>query len=202
MWTQPSRCQPRFGSRHVIGRTRRIALAAAVLLSGCASDSSRPAIELPTTAQPITHPMVAGFEKAFAVGHVILAGQPTPVLLANARDAGWSVVINARPSGEMTFDEGALVKGLGMRYVSLPFTPDTLDDALVAAFIAEIRKADGKVLAHCSSGNRVAALWALYEITDLRVPPEEAVARARTAGLKSPELIGFIGEYARRVGAW
>ncbi len=133
MWTQPLRGQSPFGKRPAIRRTRRgavaAALAAAMLLSGCASDSSRPAIELPTTAQPITHPNVAGFEKAFAIGHVILAGQPTLVLLANARDAGWSIVINARPSGEMTFDEGALVKGLGMRYVSLPFTPDTLDEA-------------------------------------------------------------------------
>ena len=171
-------------------------------LTGCASDPPSDRLAVPTTAQPIVAATVAGFEKAFSVGNVLIAGQPTPVLLANARDAGFKVVINARPPSEMSFDEGALVKGLRMRYVSIPFTPGTLDDAMVAAFIAEIRKGDGKVLAHCSSGNRVAALWAMYEITDLKVPPEEAVARARGAGLRSPELIAYIGEYARRVGAW
>ena len=29
-----------------------------------------------------------------------------------------------------------------------------------------------------------------------------AVARARQAGLKSAELVQYIGEYSRRVGAW
>jgi uncharacterized protein (TIGR01244 family) len=89
-----------------------------------------------------------------------------------------------------------------MRYVSLPFTASTLDDATVAAFIAEIDGRTAPVLVHCSSGNRVAALWAMYEIEVLDVDPERAVARARELGLRSPELIGYIGDWARRTGAW
>lgn len=194
-------------SRRVESFLRRgvpgLALGALVLSAlACSTGKDTADQSPPPTVQPIVACQVAGFEKAFVVGNVLIAGQPTPLLLANARDAGYKVVINARPQSEMSFDEASLVKGLGMRYVSIPFTPDTLDDTKVNAFLDEIRKGDEKVLAHCSSGNRIAALWAMYEITDLKVPPEEAVARARTAGLKSPELIAYIGDYARRIGAW
>jgi len=113
-----------------------------------------------------------------------------------------------RPDAEMTYDERAVVQGLHMVYVSIPFTVDTLNDARVRKFIETIRdlrlregEAD-RVLVHCTTGDRVAALWAMYEITDGKVPPEEAVARARKAGLTSPELVAYIGEYSRRIGAW
>ena len=83
-----------------------------------------------------------------------------------------------------------------------------VDDARVRKFIETIRdlrlregEAD-RVLVHCTTGDRVAALWAMYEITDGKVPPEEAVARARKAGLTSAELVAYIGEYSRRIGAW
>jgi uncharacterized protein (TIGR01244 family) len=132
----------------------------------------------------------------------MLGGQPTPVGLANARDGGVDLVINIRPASEMSFDERSVVQGLRMRYLALPFTPTTLDDATVAAFIDEIRGRTQPVMVHCSSGNRVAALWAMYEIQELGVEPELAVARARQLGLRSPELVGYIGDWARRTGAW
>ncbi len=58
-----------------------------------------------------------------------------------------------------------------------------------------------RVLIHCHTGNRAAALWAMYEIADGKLTPEDAVARARQAGLKSAELVQFIGEWSRRTGA-
>jgi uncharacterized protein (TIGR01244 family) len=178
------------------------ALLAALALAACATDEEQSRITLPTTAQPIARSNVSGFEKAYSVGHVILAGQPTPLQLANARDAGIKVVINLRPQSEMSFDEASIATGLRMRYVSIPFKPDTLGDAQAQAFIQEIRKGDGPVLVHCGTGDRAAGIWAVYEITDLKVKPEEAVARARTLGLRSPEMIAYIGDYARRIGAW
>ncbi|MHC5209150.1 MAG: protein tyrosine phosphatase family protein [Planctomycetota bacterium] len=143
-----------------------------------------------------------GFPSVFAVGDVLIGGQPTPEGLVNARDSGVAVVINARPESEMSFDERSVVQGLGMRYVSLPVTPSTLTDATVAAFIAEMEGRTETVLVHCSSGNRVAALWAMYEIQALDVDPERAVSRARDLGLRSEKLIGYIGDWARRTGAW
>src|SRR5258705_3228863 len=138
---------------------------------------------------------LTGFVGVVAVGPgVRLAGQPTLVGLANARDSGVTLVINVRTDAEMSFDERAVVQGLRMGYMSIPFTVTTLNDAQVRAFIEairEVRSREGEtdhVLVHCNTGDRVAALWAMYEITDGKVPPEEAVARARKAGLTSPEL--------------
>jgi uncharacterized protein (TIGR01244 family) len=102
----------------------------------------------------------------------------------------------------MSFDERSVVRGLGMRYVSLPFTASTLEDSIVERFISEMESRSEPMLLHCKSGNRVAALWAMYEIRALDVDPELAVARARELGLRSPELIGYIGDWARRTGAW
>ncbi|HVQ27731.1 MAG TPA: hypothetical protein VMV01_21250, partial [Planctomycetota bacterium] len=114
-------------------------------------------------------------------------------------------VINAQMQKELTYDERQVVQGLGMRYVDLGYTPDTLDDVLIDSFIFEIKKhkpEDGKLLLHCSSGSRAAALWAMYEIKELKVDPGTAVDRARKiAPNLSYELVIAIGDYARRVGA-
>jgi uncharacterized protein (TIGR01244 family) len=181
-------------------------LAALLLLLSCAST---PDEDAPLAGQPVERSPLPGFEAIVSVGpRVLLASQPTPEGLVNARDKGVTLVINARPDAEMSFDERAVVQGLGLDYVSIPVTLETLGDEQVSAFIQRIRdlralegEAD-RVLVHDSSGNRVAALWAMYEIEDGQVPPEQAVARARKAGLKSPELVQFIGEWARRTGAW
>ena len=181
----------------------------AVLLVLAACSSAPPAEDPPFTRQAIAPDGMEGFNGIVSVGsRVLLAGQPTPLGLANARDSGVTVVINARPEAEMSFDERAVVQGLHMAYVSIPFTATTLNDGQVRAFIEtvrEVRSREGeadRLLVHCGSGDRVAALWAMYEITDGKVPPEEAVARARKAGLTSAELVQYIGEYSRRIGAW
>jgi uncharacterized protein (TIGR01244 family) len=176
-------------------------LLASSLLLAFACSSTDEAPEAPE-AERIVPAGLAGFPSVLAVGDVLIAGQPTPEGLMNARDSGVTLVINSRPASEMSFDEGSVVRSMGMAYLALPFTPSTLDDATVAAFITAIEERQGTVLAHCSSGNRVAALWAMYEIQVLDVAPEAAVARARELGLRSPELIGFIGDWSRRTGAW
>jgi protein tyrosine phosphatase (PTP) superfamily phosphohydrolase (DUF442 family) len=92
-----------------------------------------------------------------------------------------------------------------MRYVNLGFTTATLDDVLVETFIFEVKNhkpEDGKVLLHCASGGRVAALWAMYEIKELKVDPQTAVERARDLSPSLPaDMVVYIGGYARRIGA-
>jgi len=165
-----------------------------------ATDPAQPHEPLPIVAANI-----AGLPNSFVVGDVIVAGKPTMEGMVNARDSGATLVINAQMQKELSYDERQVVQGLGMRYVDLGYTPDTLDDVLIDSFIFEIKKhkpEDGKLLLHCSSGSRAAALWAMYEIKELKVDPGTAVDRARkiAPGL-STELVIAIGDYARRVGA-
>jgi uncharacterized protein (TIGR01244 family) len=176
--------------------------AAILLLAACSTPEEADA---PFTGQPLADGNVAGIAGLVEVGpRVLLAGQPTPEGLQNAKHAGVTLVINMRPESELAFNERQMVESLGMEYVNIPVTLQTLDDASVEAFLgqmAELRLRPGsaeRVLVHCSSGNRVAALWAMYEIAEGGLPPEEAVARARRAGLKSAELVQFIGDWSRR----
>lgn len=83
---------------------------------------------------------------------VFIAGQPTERALRELRAQGVTVVINLRTPEEMTravpFDEAALVKELGMRYVYLPvrgtaefpYTPATLKEFTEAVASTEARR--------------------------------------------------------------
>jgi len=193
-----------------LGPLAAVLIAALAALPACdtasekADEAKAAEAAKPVGPLPIVPADMPGLPSSFVVGDVIIAGQPTPEGLVNARDAGAKLVINARTQPEMSFDERSVAQGLGMRYVNLAFTPDSLDDQVVDAFIFEMKKhkpEDGKLLLHCSSGNRVAALWACYEIKELKVDPERAVERARKLGLTSTQLVIYVGDFARRVGA-
>ena len=131
------------------------------------------------------------FQAKFArVGDdVFLAGQPTEKGLRELRDRGIKVVVNLRTPEEMRqipFDEGALASQLGMKYVYLPvrgndqypYSPET-----VTKFAEALRKADGKVLLHCTIAWRASHLWAAYLIKERGVPVETALANARAINL-------------------
>ncbi|HEX4953848.1 MAG TPA: protein tyrosine phosphatase family protein [Thermoanaerobaculia bacterium] len=117
------------------------------------------------------------------------AGQPTPEQLAEVAKAGYKTVIDLRlPSEERGFDEPAKVAELGMAYVNIPITSDTLDAAALARFREELAKAEKPVLLHCAAANRVGALYYGYLRLDLGLPAEAALAQARAAGLKNEAL--------------
>ena len=55
--------------------------------------------------------------------------------------------------------------------------------------------ANGPVLVHCATANRVGALWALLQIQKGKTV-EEAEAEGRTVGLKSPALVEAVRKLA------
>src|SRR5437764_8625996 len=98
------------------------------------------------------------FQSKFAsVGDdMFIGGQPTEKALRDLRARGVTTVVNLRMPEEMArvgFDEAALAKELGMKYVYIPmrgthdnpYGPKQLD-----AFAAAMASADGKVLLHCT----------------------------------------------------
>src|SRR5690606_8322890 len=112
-----------------------------------------------TLGAPVLLDTMGMFHARFAkVGDdVFVGGQPTERALRELKAQGVTTVINLRTPEEMRrsvrFDEEALVKSLGMRYVYLPvrgndqfpYTRETL-----AGFTEAVRNADGKVLLHCT----------------------------------------------------
>lgn len=175
-----------------------LALAPQVVL---AQQFTRPA---PITAVPA--PVILDttglyLERAARVGEdVFVTGQPTERALRELRAQGVTTVVNLRTPEEMTrnvpFDEPALVKELGMRYVFLPvrgtseypYAPATL-----AQFAEAVRTANGKVLLHCTIAWRASHLWAAYLIKDRGIPIESALADARAINLMDEHRMGSNG---------
>lgn len=121
---------------------------------------------------------------------VFIGGQPTERALRELRDRGVTTVVNLRSPEEMTrsvrYDEEALVRSLGMRYVylpmrgteALPYSPDA-----VRAFREAMEGAEGKVLLHCTIAWRASHLWAAYLIDARQVPIETALRQTRLINL-------------------
>ena len=120
---------------------------------------------------------------------VYISGQPTAFGLRELRDSGVTTIVNLRTPTEMQrvpFDEAALARSLGMRYVSIPVRGDSTypySPEAVQRFADVMRTGKGKVLLHCTVGWRASHLWAAYLIKDRGVPVEEALANARAINL-------------------
>ncbi len=176
---------------------------------------------LPATAQnivgkgrtgPVPDPVALPIEGMFqakysSVGDdLFIGGQPTEKALRELRAKGVTTVINLRMPEELTqigFDEAALIKELGMRYVHIPmrgsaenpYGPKELD-----RFADALASADGKVLLHCTVAWRASHLWAAYLIRDRQVPVATAVEQARKINLRDDQpfngvqpIEGFLG---------
>lgn len=147
---------------------------------------------------PVTLDITGMFQDKFAsVGDdMFIAGQPTEKALRDLRAKGVTTIVNLRMPEEMSrigFDEAAIAKELGMRYVHIPmrgsaenpYGPKQLD-----AFAAAMDSADGKVLLHCTIAWRASHLWAAYLIHDRNVPAATAVAQARKINLMDEMRMG------------
>ena len=90
------------------------------------------------------------------------AGQPDEAALKVFAENGYQTVIDLRTDGEERgFDEPAVVEELGMNYVSLPIGRGAISFESARQLDELMEAADGPVLLHCGSGNRVGALLAL-----------------------------------------
>src|SRR5689334_325527 len=165
---------------------------------------------------PVSLDITGLFQAKFvSVGDdMFIAGQPTEKALRDLKAKGVTTVVNLRMPEEMAkvgFDEAALLKELGMKYVHIPmrgtatnpYGPKQLD-----AFVAALGAADGKVLLHCTVAWRASHLWAAYLIRERHVPVETALAQTRHIDLMDDmrmggdqqPLEGFLGQPVPQMG--
>jgi len=145
---------------------------------------------------------------------MFIGGQPTEKALRELRARGVTTVVNLRMPEEMArvgFDEAALVKELGMKYVYIPmrgtaenpYGPKQLD-----AFAAAMAAADGKVLLHCTIAWRASHLWAAYLIRERHMPVATVLSQTRKInlmdnmrmGADQQPLEGFLGRVVPEMG--
>jgi len=117
------------------------------------------------------------------------AGQPAPAVLPRLGAMGFKTVINLRTAGEAgPANERDVIEGQGLRYLSVPVSPATFSLADVEAVEKVIADpGSGPILFHCASANRVGATWAAI-LARRGKPLDEALARGREAGMRSPAL--------------
>lgn len=120
---------------------------------------------------------------------LLASGQPTEAQLREVAKAGYKTVIDLRPPAEdRGFDEPAAVREAGMTYVNVPVAAAALDAATLDRFIAAMKAAEGPVHLHCASSNRVGALYYAWLVLEKGMAEEEALEKAKAAGLRSLEL--------------
>jgi uncharacterized protein (TIGR01244 family) len=120
---------------------------------------------------------------------VLLAGQPTGEQVQLAAEDGYKTLIDLRaPAEPRGFDEVEAARLTGLVYVNLPVNPATLDQATVDRFLAAMKKAQKPVLVHDGTDSRVGALWYAWLVLERKAPQAAALAGAKTAGLRQPEL--------------
>lgn len=132
-------------------------------------------------------------------GKFYFAGQPNPETLRRLADRGVVKVVNIRRPQEMEgveFNEPALLEELDVEYVNLPFPSDELGTAAANAWVdelaSELSKTQGPVLIHCGSSNRVGAAWGRYLRIHRGFSAEDALLRARAAGMRSDRFAEWV----------
>jgi protein tyrosine phosphatase (PTP) superfamily phosphohydrolase (DUF442 family) len=137
-----------------------------------------------------------------ALPTMITGGQPSPDHLRGLKEAGLDILLDLRdPMERRPFDEPALARELGIEYINVPVSSGTLNDATLERVLTVYRNAgEKKIFVHCGSGNRVGATLLPHFIIDLGMEEEDAVEQAMRVGLRSPEMLEWGLDYARRNG--
>ncbi len=136
---------------------KKIAFVLLFFVAACQAETPPPA------SLKVDLEQVVKAEAVVPVDGVTVAGQPDEKALGVFAGSGYTTVIDLRGVEEdRGFDEKAAVEALGMDYVQLPIEKNEQVSFESAAELTRlIEAADGPVLLHCGSGNRVGALLAL-----------------------------------------
>jgi uncharacterized protein (TIGR01244 family) len=103
-----------------------------------------------------------------------VAPQIDPADMAAIKAAGFAVVIDNRPDGEIppshhTEVMAKAAEAAGLRFIANPVIGGMLTEANVIAQAEAIASAEGPILAYCASGNRSSVVWALAHAGKLPV---------------------------------
>lgn len=128
------------------------------------------------------------------VRHLWFSGQPDKQGFEVAKTNGVRVVINLREHSELDFDEQAIVESLGLTYYNVPiptagpFPPQALDriEELVRTH------ADGQILLHCLSSNRVGGWLATHFVRKHGMSVDDALAIGKKTGITKDAIVSKV----------
>jgi len=132
-------------------------------------------------------------------GRFYIAGTPSERGLEQLRAQGVKHVIDLRGPEEGTSAEASSARHLGLNYVNIPMRPDTFSEDQAKKFLAAMDAArDEPVLIHCARGSRAGGMYGLYLGASGRCTTQQALEKARAAGLRNKLLEAAVEDYLRK----
>ena len=126
------------------------------------------------------------------------SGQPTEKEFLLIKEMGFEVIINLRPESEMLydFDEKLIVESLGMKYVQIPMTFDTLNNEIISKLFQILEEENRRNLfIHCHHNIRASVLLALYQIIILGWKTEDAYKELKVMMEITAEVEAYISTH-------
>ena len=156
-------------------------------------------------AQGVTKEPIAGISTFARLDTTIACGGATSVeAIPELKKMGFRSVINVRRASEAGADveaEGIAVQSAGMKYIHLPFDPQSPDPMLIDNFIAAVTAADNQpAYIHCAAGGRAAALWMIKRWKADGWDEQRALEEAVALGLNErfqPFALNYIRTHTR-----
>jgi uncharacterized protein (TIGR01244 family) len=157
------------------------------------------ALSVPAFAQVVKQERqgIVNFSKVDAV--VACGGATDTAALDALKADGFKAIINLRTAGEQGANleqNAARAKELGLKYISIPFSPQAPDPKAVDTFLGEIaNKSNQPVFVHCGSASRVGAFWLVKRVMQDGWTIEKATEEAKAIGLRGEPLEKFALDY-------
>ena len=155
--------------------------------------------------QGVVTEQIAGISTFARLDTTIACGGATSVeAIPELKKMGYQAIVNVRRASEEGANveaEGTAVRAAGMKYVHLPFDPQSLDPNLIDNFIAAVTAPENQpVYIHCAAGGRAAALWMIKRWKADGWDEARALDEANALGLNDrlrPFAINYIRTHAR-----
>lgn len=152
--------------------------------------------------------MISSMDSKIMIGHDLKASrvknryfskQPSITDYQKLKDQGFETVINLRdPSEHEESLEKTNVEKVGMKYINIPFPKDL---KLTKEYVAKVHKRvkdhedNGKILIHCSTGNR-ASMWLGAEFHEYEgYTEEESLKMSKQMGLNKDKAVDALRAY-------
>lgn len=156
------------------------------------------AAEEATAPAAIEGPFVWGsVPNVTRLGDLWFSGQPDSAALAVAEEKSVDLVVNLREPAEMSWDEAAAVRDLGLGYVSVPVSRLRPYSSQAFERVTAVVDANpGKqIWIHCGNSNRVGSWLTARLVQREGMSVEEALAVGRKAGLNQEPFLQMTRDY-------
>ena len=156
-------------------------------------------------AQGVTKETVPGISTFARLDTTIACGGATSAdAVPELKKMGFRSIINVRRASEAGADvdaEGVAARSAGLRYVHLPFDPQSPDPMLIDNFIAAVTAPENQpAYIHCAAGGRAAALWMIKRWKADGWDEQRALDEAIALGLNErfqPFALNYIRTHTR-----